>query len=245
MTRERPMLVAVPLVPPVLSGRKTVTRRIIRQMLCAGEGGPGRARLLHMDPVHGRAVFGDAIPDDPTTVDVLCPYGCEGDQLWVRETFGRVTGNGTRIVYRADGEQPERIGRPGDPITDMKWTPSIHMPRSASRIDLTVVSVRAERLHEITTADIRAEGVDDGRTNPKMGKRHDNSMRMAFEKLWDKINAKRVVKVKRGDEVTEYPGLMAWAANPWVWRVEFSLLRPAPPPLAEVIPIGRGRSARA
>ena len=118
---ERPVLFSAPLVLAILAGRKTVTRRVIRPMLCPGEGGPGRASLLSMDPVHGRAVFGDSIPDDPCSVDVNCPYGAEGHRLWVREAFHEVEAEGEVIdtVYRATDED----------CGVSRWTPSIHMPR--------------------------------------------------------------------------------------------------------------------
>ena len=105
------------------------------------------------------------------------------------------------------------------------WRSSIHMPRWASRITLEIVDVRVERLHEIDEQEARAEGLDwaaprffdkqldyDDREDPGevgyalvgeyCGFAKDN-----FARLWEHLH-----------------GLGSWAANPWVWRVEFRRL---------------------
>lgn len=82
---------------------------------------------------------------------------------------------------------------------------------------LEVVSVRAERVHAITEADAIAEGVAPLAEDPRFyhayfptatqnGLRCCSSARLSFEGLWESINAERGY---------------GWAANPWVWRVEF------------------------
>lgn len=70
-----------------------------------------------------------------------------GDRLWVREAWQR---HGSHVLYRAD----DAAGHITSP-----WRPSIHMPRSASRLTLLVTSVRRQRLHDITEEDALAEGV--------------------------------------------------------------------------------------
>lgn len=77
-----------------------------------------------------------------------------GDLLYVREAHfvqcaGYKDGSGKLILYRAD--------TPDAPTT---WTPSIHMPRFASRLTLEVTVVRAQKLHWITVADVKAEGFE-------------------------------------------------------------------------------------
>lgn len=170
------------------------------------------------------------------------PYGRPGDRLWVKETFRswrQTCDEGdnedhecyehcdqTYVAYRAT----PRVGfRPVpdrahitflDESTPLKsnrellgpWKSSIFMPRWASRITLEVVSVRVERLHEITEDDARREGVERD-TAPCdhtrlscdevgcMGPTH----RSTFAELWDSINGDRA----------------PWASNPWVRRVEF------------------------
>jgi hypothetical protein len=121
----------------------------------------------------------------------MCPYGKPGDRLWVRETHCKYGGG---FIYRADyGNLTPISDGVGGP-----WKPSIHMPRAASRITLEIVSVRAELLHEITESDAIAEGCQCAGVPASL------TNRGAFAKLWESIN-----------------GPESWAANPWVWVVEF------------------------
>lgn len=75
--------------------------------------------------------------------------------------------------------------------------PSIFMPRAASRLTLRITKVRVERLHEISEADAMAEGLAEVyRPHPVL----------FFRELWEGING---------------PSGFGWAANPWVWVLEF------------------------
>lgn len=117
-----------------------------------------------------------------------CPYGKPGDRLWVRETCYFEQPHG-EVIYRADPGSEKAL----DPeFTGLRWRPSIHMPRWASRITLEIVNVRVERLQDIRVDDARAEGVT--AKWPVHG----------FRNLWQSIN-----------------GFGSWDANPWVWVVEF------------------------
>ena len=90
----------------------------------------------------------------------------------------------------------------------VKWRPSIHMPRWASRITLRVTNVRVERVQEISEEDALAEGVYGDEAAPF----DQATATMCFEALWDSINAKRGY---------------GWDANPWVWVVEFERVEAA------------------
>lgn len=90
---------------------------------------------------------------------------CEpGDRLYVRETFHPWTGSASRktIAYVADGQWIDwGSGWRGKPDGNFltRATPSIHMPRWASRLTLEVEAVRVEPLQSICPADALAEGV--------------------------------------------------------------------------------------
>jgi hypothetical protein len=79
------------------------------------------------------------------------------------------------------------------------------MFRWASRITLEVVSVRVERLNDISEADSIAEGIETGGVKWKdyLGG-STQSAATSCASLWDSIN-----------------GLDAWSANPGVWVGEF------------------------
>lgn len=116
-----------------------------------------------------------------------CPYGQPGLKLWVRETFRECNGTEKRIDYRATTDVPN---------PNANWRPSIFMPRAASRITLEIMSVRVERLRDISEADAMAEGVGIQCESPMAV--------MEYSLLWESIN-----------------GAGSWDANPWVWVVSF------------------------
>ena len=136
--KERPILFSGPMVRAILEGRKTQTRRVIQSPR------PNHPEVVFLDHGHGWWPYcsddGESTWCDDDEYVIHCPYGGIGDQLWVRETHyvfsaGYKDGTGLNIVYRAT-----------EPDAPCSWTPSIHMPRWASRLLLDVVSVRAERL---------------------------------------------------------------------------------------------------
>lgn len=94
-----------------------------------------------------------------------------------------------------------------------KRRPSIHMPRAASRITLEITGVRVERLQDISEADAIAEGIEPdvqpGDPVPLWRNYSTGNTTIcpiySYQTLWESIN---------GDG--------SWAANPWVWCVEFS-----------------------
>ena len=75
-----------------------------------------------------------------------------------------------------------------------KWRPSVHMPREAARLFLRVADVRVELLQDIDDYGVVAEGLEIG---------------CYFDGLWNNT-------IKPSDRA-----LYGWAANPWVWVIEF------------------------
>lgn len=215
---ERPIIFSGPMICAMRNGSKTQTRRLITKSTSFLDGRPpgkGWWDLLDfakawVDP--GPSPAGNVGPylkvptKDGDSVHRLYPRIQRGDRLWVKETFALLTGNGHRLVYRADADPPMTCGGT-EPVHNMKWTPSIYMSSRQSRFTLEVVSVRPERLHDITEEDAIAEGcpIDAdaiGCLNANCSPLHQ------YESLWDHINFKRC----------------RWILNPWVLRVEFRLL---------------------
>jgi hypothetical protein len=216
--KERGILFSAPMVRALLAGTKTQTRRALKRQPWAScsieEGGDGESPFVYSS-LHG-AGPGHEVEEERTPC--RCPYGVPGDRLWVRETWafernaiGSAREEEGPFVYRATDSEQRRLCD--------RWRPSIHMPRWASRILLEIVSVRVERLQDIRAADARAEGLhrypydwrdsefplDDVAYEPfeGFGTRY-SCASQAYCALWESIN-----------------GAGSWAANPWVWSVEF------------------------
>jgi len=237
---ERPILFSGEMVSAILDGRKTVTRRVVKPQPANDwrfTGGYGRITSKHPHKDKFGVFIRRGEHTDFPEVDIIpCPYGQPGDRLWVRETWADVNLSGAPgIAYRADGDvrdlmeelsflddhgafnyDDERVkgyhfaAWYEDLISgaEGRWRPSIHMPRWASRIQLEITAVRVERLHDISEEQAQAEGARP--LTVKLKKLAPRASRMGFIDLWCSIN---------GDE--------SWDANPWVWVVEFEVIKGA------------------
>jgi hypothetical protein len=226
----RPIIFSAPMVKALLEEEKTMTRRLLKPPRKWAQKYP----LLRLDVLDDGLWFWDG-ENDRVGVSAPTPY-TTGDRLWVREAFSGPHGytgtpprdwlSGCDIWYWADGN-PE----------DGDWTkpkPGMHMPRWASRMTLTVTGVKVERLQEISEEDAQAEGVEgpgveredhDWSICPQCGGTclynglsgnlgvmpdcdcyECDTHRKRFMHLWNHLH-----------------GPDAWAANPWVVAVGFSV----------------------
>ena len=190
--KEHPILFSTPMILAILDGKKTQTRRVIK---------------LH-------------------TKNALKYPAYIGDLLWVRETFAHVPAsayaNSSGVKQNIDPKDPDcaAIYKAGwERSGPCHWTPSIHMPRWASRITLKITDIRQEFLQNISERDARAEGLN---SRTRGGVRQyeipgrishdllawDTDPIQQFRKLWDFINCKRGY---------------GWDTNPPVWVIKFAL----------------------
>lgn len=208
---DRPIIFSGPMVRALLAGRKTQTRRLATSPL----------------------------------------RRCEvGDRLYVRESYtvAGIFSDVVEVRYRAHErashtEHVEQIplarAHP-KAVTFPLYTPSIHMPRWASRLTLIVEAVRVEPLQMISEADAIAEGVERGEhpitgdvdgwhdysiihAGPHKGKKHPHavapwkSAALSYQSLWETLH-----------------GVESWASNPDVlvltFRVERVNIDQLPPP---------------
>lgn len=203
--KERPILFSAPMVRAILDGQKTQTRRAVRKQF-AQDAVPAEVPATSPEGWQISGHSGLWWDDAGACIDdaIRCPYGQPGDRLWVRETWARDSEDGA-LFYRADvgsGNEADDWQRNiDDGANGYRWRPSIHMPRDVSRITLEVTGVRVERLQEISGADAVAEGV--------RSRLPDNGIAVAeYRDLWEAIN-----------------GAESWSANPWVWVIEFEVVK--------------------
>ena len=217
---EHPIIFSGPMVRALLDGRKTMTRRLAWRsetdhkrmtFVCDGE----RPDPLSRPAERAGIQWGGRYYLRPTPWQKVLP----GDTLWVRESWAH---DGPDLAtVRAAREDALSGGISYGPYYrateiapgTLKWRPSIHMPRWASRINLTVTAVRVEKLQDITEEDARAEGVlyVPGHGDITLAELHADPgysnylcCRMGFEALWNSLHG---------------PG--AWDANPSVVVLSF------------------------
>lgn len=204
--KERPILFNGDMVRAILSGQKTQTRR----------------------PMKPQPVY-YSVDDSPLSLSAagisvlgsLCPFGDIGDRLWVKETFAQHP-QCNQIAYKADHanyclRDLVFMSTDGSTFFHTRWKPSIHMPRSLSRITLEITDINVERVQDITEEDARAEGVPWAepipfREPPTIETTMAVEAKKEFRYLWDSFYVKRC---------------LGWESNPWVWAVKFKRVEEA------------------
>ena len=206
---EKPILFNTTMVQAILQGNKTTTRRIVKSQpkhsvdnvsMCDGIVSFNERELSRFD------VCESTIVKKPYKV---------GDTIWVRETWQESEcfdyNMKDQYCYKADNATNEYAEQ-----FNIKWRPSIHMPRVAARLFLKVTDVRVERLQDMTEVGAKAEGIrgfsKDGElykyshTDEFVWIDAPSTATEAFKMLWNPIYFKQS---------------NGWNENPWVWIIEF------------------------
>lgn len=187
--KERGMIFNGEMVRAILDGRKTQTRRPVK--------------LPVIDKNMGCELAGNELAGELAAGNYWnSPFGKPGDRIWVRETWAEAGAGAPELqLYRAN--YPKHVPSHYEnvpPAEEIRWTPSIHMPRWASRILLEIIDVRVERLSSISEEDAGKEGYP---ADPSPFGGHMDKW-LWFRQLWDGI----------------YPE-QSFKHNPWVWVIEF------------------------
>ncbi len=201
---DRPIIMSGPMVCAILDGRKTQTRRVLKpqpdQTRAKGK------KVIDVSPYHtGAPEFGQAYYWQEngcwnSSERFKLPYAI-GDRLWVRETWAHHPEIPAPVpcaaCFKADKGYVE---------DELRWRPSIHMPRWASRLTLLVTDVRVQRVQEISAADAIAEGIPPA-ANSMTIDCDTPDPRRSFQTLWNSLNAKRGYSAE---------------VNPWVVALTFT-----------------------
>lgn len=224
--RVLPILFNTDMVRAILDGRKTVTRRVLKNL-------PKDAEYVgqledSFDPWDekdiGKSMFKTSLlPTEKAGCIFIKPPYQTGDILYVRETWQECCRNTihsqivhNKYCFKASVDNPIYgcIDRECGQICN--WKPSIHMPKEAARIWLKVTDVRVERLQDITTEQILREGSNTEAIRHYIKQMLDQTdewidaaHKVEFQQLWDST-------IKKSD-IDRY----GWEANPWVWVIEF------------------------
>ena len=231
--KEKPIIFNTQMVNGVQEGRKTNTRRLDGLDYINKHTEHHFFTGLEIKEEILYAVFFDKRYGFERRI--ASSFGKHNQRLWVRENFKvfhvhGISGPDDHIYPEAfvkyeDGEELlipisfcneydiDEVAQAKRALKKKK-SPSIHMPRWASRIDLLIKDIRVERLQDISEEDARAEGINLSDKNLPVSSISGNPIksgfghRIAFKGLWQSIN-----------------GAGSWDENPWVWVVDFEKVK--------------------
>jgi hypothetical protein len=235
---DRPIIFSGAMVRALLDGRKTQTRRLVKpqpelngsglyHVFNAGGGMIGveekdvPAVALYYVPYaigdrlwvregwrvgawneHNALIAVDYLADNFYRREWLEIAGDDDGSI-----FERLWQQSTDDAAKALGDQDKYKWEPGS--SPCRSRPSIHMPRSFSRLTLLVSDVSVQRLQDISESDAMAEGCAGNLgPNPDFPDEWDPSPQEEFRDLWNSLH---------GDG--------AWQANPWVCAISFSVVK--------------------
>ena len=210
--KVKPMIFNTEMVLALLNGRKAQTRRPINisddwelkdQHIC---------RMITPKPGRWGVMKHRALYDSEYEHQVIPAPAMPGDLIYVRETFSIVPrtaysqSTGVQQLLRPDHNHDAAIYRAGFDRSSgsLRWKPSIHMPRWASRLTLKVTGVRVERVQDISKADAEAEGF---KLPPVDGQGFSVGAKTNFRHAWEQIYGE------------------SWERNDWVWVIDFEVIR--------------------
>lgn len=198
--RELPILFTADMVKASDEGLKTCTRRIIKLSTFY-------EKIKYWQPSIelDKGFYGY---DDSLGWELIKPKYQPGDHLWIKQNFQIRFRDKTRKTvygYREDDSKFHDIK-----LTDREWekfskwkTPfekksKLFMFKTLAYKWIEVISVRAERLQDITPEDIIKEGI--------IHKNEPGRLMYDFIDLWNSINKSR-----------DFP----WESNPYVWVYDY------------------------
>lgn len=203
-------------IPDILNGRKTQFRKIVpvTELLPGAPAGTSKAyahvgdqlwvhedwRLTAWDENAG-SVSIEYRTDNPEIIEPIViserddPDGKVFCRLWMESSDDAERAG---IPTDENGQYDWRRGQ-----SPCRWRSLVTMPRWASRILLEVISVRTERLQDISEADANSEGAPWA----ACGAPQEGSHKAGFAQRWTRIN-----------------GIGSWEANPWVRVFEFKVV---------------------
>lgn len=210
MSKLKPILFNTEMVKAILEGRKTTTRRAIKDI--------DNRELLECDGEYYK--FGYSSKAVAGTI-YSAIHWCKskynpGDILYVRETWKVEHTYGDELAdirFKANNEIEHLTGlkeETYDKLINFEskngWQPSLFMPKEAARIFLRVKDVKVERLQDITDEGAKAEGSNVG---IGFAEKMRETATDRFIKIWNSTVNKK--------DLDKY----GWSANPYVWVIEF------------------------
>jgi hypothetical protein len=211
------------MVQAILSGRKTQTRRIVKDIPEAAET-VGFTCFTPEGCVSARGKFNQADGELQFAERFIkCPYGKPGDILWVRETgaflgVGDVVNKETKLPFLYKADYTSRAELDALKKHSVTWKPSIHMPKAASRLWLQIKDVRVERLHGISDSDCLNEGIEVLPSWPEAPEKPVYRNYLSSEENKSGVFDPKFSYISLFNKITPDAG------NPWVWVVEFEVL---------------------
>lgn len=199
----KPILFNTEMVRAIMDGRKTVTRRIIKEKIDCEFLGFCTSSTQSNKEI-GNALFGEI----NYLRHSIKPKYKVGDILYVRETWQinpigfEETPPEIWKIYRASHELPDSC---------TSWRPSIHMPKKYARTFLKITGVRVERLQDITINGIYHEGAIGQYIceYPDLQEMYKGLAYTVWISLWNRTIKKSELS------------LYGWDANPYVFVYEF------------------------
>lgn len=238
--KQTPILMSTPMVAAIIEGRKTMTRRIVKQqptgltesmatykLLSDGEF------LLESWPVQERMMnnFGRA-------QRIKSLYGKVGELLYVRESYyaygnwikdGLTKKGNQKWKFKETGNHYEYEGsvismsaiwksRDKENPNQPHWYKRLgrFMPKAAVRIWLEITDIKVERLRDIAAQDAINEGIEkewDGTKHWYKDYQFTDRQVMSPNPIASFISLWHVIN-----------GVESWNNNPWVWAVSFHIM---------------------